>query len=57
MIPGADSWKYGYVLSLGLVNETSDTNFTASAGGQSAATEPDQKKIEEHTLPEKDELL
>lgn len=58
VLPGADSWQYGYVLSLGLVNETSDTRFTASTGGQSAAaTETTHKKIEEHTLPGKDELL
>ncbi|KAI1461050.1 DUF1264-domain-containing protein [Annulohypoxylon moriforme] len=27
---GADSWKYGYVLSLGLVNQTSNTTFAAA---------------------------
>lgn len=27
LVPGADSWKYGYVLSLGIVNETTNTSF------------------------------
>ncbi|KAF3071088.1 putative embryo-specific protein [Daldinia childiae] len=27
VVPGADSWKYGYVLSLGIVNETTNTSF------------------------------
>lgn len=27
LVSGADSWKYGYVLSLGIVNETANTSF------------------------------
>ncbi|KAI6086600.1 DUF1264-domain-containing protein [Hypoxylon rubiginosum] len=27
IVEGADSWKYGYVLTLGLINKTADTNF------------------------------
>ncbi|KAI1148175.1 DUF1264-domain-containing protein [Nemania diffusa] len=27
VLPGADSWKYGYVLSVGLVNKTVDLTF------------------------------
>jgi hypothetical protein len=27
VLPGADSWKYGYVLSLALVNQTVDLTF------------------------------
>ncbi|KAI0121479.1 DUF1264-domain-containing protein [Hypoxylon sp. NC0597] len=27
VVAGADSWKYGFVLSLGLVNQTSNTTF------------------------------
>lgn len=27
IVAGADSWKYGFVLSLGLVNQTANTSF------------------------------
>ncbi|KAJ9157320.1 DUF1264-domain-containing protein [Pleurostoma richardsiae] len=31
VIEGADSWKYGYVLSLGIVNVTADTSFSSGS--------------------------
>lgn len=36
VVAGADSWKYGYVLTLGLVNKTSDTNFPPNDGCSNA---------------------
>ncbi|KAI0967539.1 hypothetical protein F4678DRAFT_246181 [Xylaria arbuscula] len=31
VLPGADSWKYGYALSFGIVNTTIDTVFSSSS--------------------------
>ncbi|KAI1299500.1 hypothetical protein F5Y03DRAFT_251021 [Xylaria venustula] len=31
VLPGADSWKYGYALSFGIVNTTVDTEFSSSS--------------------------
>lgn len=31
VISGADSWKYGFTLTLGLVNQTANTSFEAAA--------------------------
>lgn len=60
VLPGADSWKNGFVLSLDLVNQTSETKFTASASSRTAAdatdAEPARNKIEEHALTGEGEL-
>ncbi|KAI1738644.1 hypothetical protein F4680DRAFT_424531 [Xylaria scruposa] len=31
VLPGADSWKYGYALSFGIVNKTINTEFASSS--------------------------
>ncbi|KAI1273884.1 DUF1264-domain-containing protein [Xylaria sp. FL0933] len=37
VLPGADSWKYGYALSFGVVNTTTDTEFPPASSSSSAA--------------------
>ncbi|XDG02910.1 hypothetical protein ABKA04_002525 [Annulohypoxylon sp. FPYF3050] len=45
IVAGADSWKYGFVLSLGLVNQTANTSFPPAAA---AAAQEEKQAVLTH---------